>query len=288
MNTMLRLSIFFWLWAAAMLMRADGIGETIVSDSDSALVERLLATAPKDAGTLWFARQFLGCPYVAHTLERGAFEPLVVNLHEFDCTTLVETVCALRLCRQRDLATFADYKAMLTRLRYFGGVRNGYLSRHHYFHWWALDNEARHLVTSVADKALCTAVLRIDNHYMSVHPQSYAMLRDDPVAVDSIRRLERRYNGAAVPYVPQQKIRQSRRALSSIEDGDIIAVVTSRDGLDYAHLGFAFYDRYGRLHMLHASSQQKRVVADSSTLFNYLHKRPSFLGIKVFRLNPDF
>ena len=35
---------------------------------------------------LFFAHQFLGVPYVAHTLEVNDMESLVVNTRELDCT----------------------------------------------------------------------------------------------------------------------------------------------------------------------------------------------------------
>lgn len=36
---------------------------------------------------LFFAHQFMGVPYVAHTLEVNDVESLVINTRELDCTT---------------------------------------------------------------------------------------------------------------------------------------------------------------------------------------------------------
>ena len=69
--------------------------------ADSVTICRLLSKADTKTSTLWFARQFLGVPYVAHTLEVNDNEQLVVNTRELDCTTLVETVTALTLCAQQ-------------------------------------------------------------------------------------------------------------------------------------------------------------------------------------------
>ena len=65
--------------------------------ADSLTVCSLLAKANTKTSTLWFARQFLGVPYVAHTLELNDKEQLVVNTRELDCTTLVEprSICLL-------------------------------------------------------------------------------------------------------------------------------------------------------------------------------------------------
>lgn len=275
------LAIIALLWPHSLsAQRTEGV---VFLPKDSVRVERLLAEAPKDAGTLWFARQFLNTPYVAHTLEIDSSEPLVVNLHELDCTTFVETVLALTYCHVQGYHTFSEYCDVLTNLRYRDGCRNGYLSRLHYFHWWAKDNAARHNIIRISDKRLFTKPLVIANHYMSVHPGQYKMLRNDTLSLAKIKLLEQQDNGPDGYYMPQEKTRLLRPQLSAIHEGDIIAIVTSKDGLDYAHLGFAFFDNKGRLHMLHASSVQKRVIADPLPLYQYLLKRPSFLGISVFR-----
>ena len=89
----------------------------------------------------YFGKKFLGLPYVAHTLELGDTEHLIVNLHELDCTTFVETVVALSMCDQQDKRTFADYCRNLEKVRFRGGKMGDYTSRLHYFTWWAEDNE---------------------------------------------------------------------------------------------------------------------------------------------------
>ena len=87
------------------------------TQADSLTICKLLKEAPQQASTLWFARQFQGIPYVAHTLEVNDQEQLVVNTRELDCTTLVETVTALTLCVQQEKRQWADYLQMLRTLR---------------------------------------------------------------------------------------------------------------------------------------------------------------------------
>ena len=107
------------------------------SRTDSIMICRLLVEAETVPDTenipLFFARKFLGRPYVAHTLEIFDKEHLVVNTSELDCTTLVETVAALTLCAYRRKYTFADYLDVLKSLRYRGGIMSDYTSRLHYF-----------------------------------------------------------------------------------------------------------------------------------------------------------
>ena len=73
--------------------------QTTYQRADSTKICKLLRQADKQATTLWIARQFMGIPYVAHTLEVNDQEQLVVNTGQLDCTTLVETVTALIIPR---------------------------------------------------------------------------------------------------------------------------------------------------------------------------------------------
>ena len=77
-------------------------------------IEGLLQDASKKKADtcfpLFFAREFLDVPYVAHTLEVNDQEDLVINVRELDCTTLVENVVALTLCAYQKQFSFAAYQ----------------------------------------------------------------------------------------------------------------------------------------------------------------------------------
>ena len=75
---------------------------------------------------MFFARQMLGVPYVAGTLDEGKEENLVVHLVKVDCTTFVETVLALALADKDKERNFGSFKKALQHIRYWGGVLNGY------------------------------------------------------------------------------------------------------------------------------------------------------------------
>ncbi|MBQ7422019.1 MAG: DUF1460 domain-containing protein [Prevotella sp.] len=257
----------------------------LYTTEDSARVERLLATEPQGNDVLFYARQFLGQPYVAHTLEVADPERVVVNMRGLDCTTLVETACALALTRRKGLRTFHDYCTVLELIRYRNQRCEGYLSRLHYFAWWMKDNIRAGIVSEVTDKKHWTAPMTVRNHYMTRHPDQYRMLTLHPEWLPEITRMEQEGNGPDGHYLPQQALTAGQRELGAIRDGDIIAIVTTKDGLDYSHLGIAFWDKTdGRLHMLHASSAYKRVVADRTPLHKYLAERRTSVGIRVLRL----
>lgn len=294
--TIFTLSVLLLVFSTT--MRGQGVE---VTPQDSALVVTLLQKAKsgrgKESRMIYFAKQFLGLPYVAHTLENGTREHLIVNLHEFDCTTLVETAAALTLCDEHDQRTFGDYCHWLTMLRYREGKLTDYTSRLHYFTWWAEDNERLGLVECInqdtkptafyeklVTKKLWDAVQTVNINYMTTHPQQYKHLKNNPQFVEKIRDYERISSGKSYRYIPKRLVGgRQRNSLGIVEDGDILAMITSKAGLDTSHLGLAIWQD-GKLHMLHASSLYKKVVIDTLTLYDYQQKQTSQIGIRVFRV----
>lgn len=260
---------------------------------DSVEVVQLLTDDTRRT-TLDFARYFLGRPYVAHTLD-GAYAPggngierLTVNLRGLDCLTLVETSSALALSR-RELERGGDdawhiYCDHLRSLRYFDGHIDGYLSRIHYLTMYIADHVRRGDFEEVVLPERLTRQRTAKIHYMSRHPQAYDALKRVPSLTQQIAALESHYSGEQFRYLPQENCGLSRQQLSAIHDGDIIYIVTSKDGLDYSHQGFAFWGKDGKLHMLHASSDRKRVIEDERPLATYLSRIPASIGIRVFRV----
>lgn len=252
--------------------------------TDSLFVEQALRQAPADAGTLYFARLFLGRPYVAHTLEVGDAEHLVVNTRQLDCTTLVENVVALTLCARAGQHTYATFCRQLQRLRYRHGVIDCYPSRLHYFSDWIADKQQMGIVCEVQQtSAPFTAVQTLYLNYMSTHPQAYQALRQHPEFVETIARQERRLSGRRYRYIPKAEVKDTPAMRRCVHDGDIIAITCRKAGLDIAHLGFAVWRTDG-LHLLNASQLHKKVIEEPMTLGVYLSKHPSHMGIRVVRL----
>lgn len=256
---------------------------------DSVRVERMLRGAREvPEGTnmvLHFAEQLMGLPYVAHTLEVNAEEQLVVNLRQLDCTTFIECVMALTLATRHGQTSFHDFCGWLTTLRYREGRIQGYGSRNHYFSQWVQSNVALGLVEEITMEDFpYDGMQTLDLHYMSRHPESYVMLRDNPTRQHAIRQAEQEMDGVRVRYIPCDNLGLSAQRLSMVHDGDLLAIVTKKDGLDTTHLGLAKWGKDGRLHLLNASSIHKKVVLEPMTLQQYMRKHPSQLGIRVVRL----
>ena len=257
---------------------------------DSIRVLELLQKGRRQAAdknlVLYYAHQFLGIPYVGHTLEVNKEEELVVNLREMDCTTFVETVTALTLATKHGGTTWQDYLRWLQTIRYSKGKIDGYCSRNHYFSQWIASNASLGLVEEQSGSDYpFNATRQLQLNFMSTHPAYYAMLKDSPDGVRTIAQLEKDASGATVRYIPVSLLNDPRAKLKSVQDGDILALVTDKSGLDVSHVGFAHWGEDGKLHLLNASSIHKKVVLEPMTLYQYARKHPSMLGIRVIRIN---
>lgn len=252
--------------------------------ADSIRICQLLGQANRQTSTLWLARQFLDVPYVAHTLEINDDERLVVNTRQLDCTTLVETVAALKLCAQDGKHAFADYLSVLRQLRYRQGRLNGYPSRLHYFTDWIRDKVAMQIVEDIQQpNPPFSALQKVNVCYMSTHPEAYKALKANPSLIPEIRSSEQSLTGLNVRYIPKRLLRNNALLRSVIKDGDILAITCNKKGLDIAHLGFAVWRKDG-LHLLNASMLHKKVVEEPMTLWQYMQKHKTFTGIRVVRV----
>lgn len=256
--------------------------------SDSVAIEKWLGQAielklSSERYPLFFAQKLMGKPYVASTLEVNKREQLVVNVRELDCTTLVENVVAMTLTAQKGKKDFGTFKYYLEKIRYDGGRCNGYASRNHYFSEWIASNSQQNLVEEIGGKPF-TGRQVINVYYMSKHPDKYPMLKGNKSSQIQIRKNEQSINQKVVSYIPSSKLNGGKAELGMIHDGDIIALVTKKAGLDISHVGFAVWGKDGKLHLLNASSLHKKVVLEPMTLYTYMKKHPSNLGIRVVRI----
>lgn len=265
----------------------------VYTQQDSITVEKLLREGKKQPHgtclTLYYANQLKGLPYVASTLEFNPTEQLAINLTQMDCATLVDNVLALSFTTQKGSTRFKDFCYWLERIRYRNGKLDGYASRNHYFSQWLISNHKMGLVEELQGDAAkqyspFTAQKKIDLHYMTQHPNSYPMLKRDKTQLSLITQYEKEASGKTIRYVPRAMLNKGKDILGCIHDGDILAIVTKKDGLDVSHLGLAVWGKDGKLHLLNASSIHHKVVLEPMTLYEYMGKHPSQLGVRVVRV----
>lgn len=254
--------------------------------SDSIKVARLLRKATLlDSGSnfmIYFARELRGLPYMGKTLERNKEERLVINLRQMDCTTYVETVLALTMCAKKGYTTFDQFVRNLRMVRYEDGEET-YPKRMHYFTHWINENIKKNIVAPIPEpQELFTATQTVKAYYMTTHAHRYPMMAKNKWMTREIRQMEQRITGKQYAYIPKSRLNDSATLRQTIKDGDIIAILTSRAGLDTSHIGIAVWHSDG-LHMLNASSVHQKVVEEPMLLKQYMMRHPSQIGIRVVR-----
>ena len=263
-------------------------GNIIYTSNDSIRAEKIMReAASQPAGTntiVYIGRKLLGVPYVAQTLEKGKTESLVINTTQLDCTTFVENVLAMYLCVKDKKTRFAAFCNNIRQIRYAAG-KVDYPSRLHYFSTWIEDNSAKGLVKEVsAPNPPFTATQTIKANFMSTHSDRYPMLKGNAAYLKEIVKAEKAVSGKTVRYIPTSMLNKSKLLRKAVKDGDILALVTKKAGLEISHVGYAVWHKDGKLHLMNASSLEHKVIDDKVSLYDYMKKHPSNLGIRVVRV----
>jgi len=256
------------------------------NEQDSIKIEAWLKEAislPQDScRTLHFAKQMLGVPYVAGTLDGNEEERLIVRTDALDCTTFVETVLALCIADERADRSFDGFKKALTDVRYRDGVLDGYASRLHYFSDWIRNNEQMDFVRECTSETSCAQPQELWLDFMTTHVDSYLPMKKNPALVEVMTAQEKNWQGTIVSYIPKEKLNLSPEELK-IKNGDILAMVTNIKGLDIVHVGFAFW-KDNHLHLLHASSSAKKVIEDPKTQYESSKNTKAHIGVRAIRV----
>ncbi len=245
-------------------------------------------------------QKLIGRPYVAHTLERGPDEALVVDLRRFDCQTFVESVLALALAEHEsdgqpkatdrsltDRPTPPDanrldmaFRRYLTRLRYRHGQINGYASRLHYLSDWFRDNEQKGILRDVTQEVGGVQVSK-SLSFMTHSPAKYPQL-SNRLVFQQVAQVEQSLSRQSFWFIPKKNLRAVEDRL---QDGDVVMLTAGRPGLDARHVGFVVRQN-GRAHLLHASSEYGTIMLTTIPLSDYVASHKHMSGVRVARLRP--
>ncbi len=233
---------------------------------------------PGDFGELLLALglSLLGTPYALHPLDRAEEERPVINLRELDCFTFLENTVALAGIIRAGKTDFTDFADLLTAIRYRQGRPDGYASRLHYFTDWLHDNQRKGFLADITGN-LGGEPWRKEFNYMTAHREQYPALKSAHV-YRQLRAVEENCSARSYHLLTKDSLRSG----VNIKNGDLLAIVTSLEGLDVVHVGLAIHLKK-RLHLLHASRQAGKVVVSETTLYRYLRQKKSRQGIMVAR-----
>jgi hypothetical protein len=121
-------------------------------------------------------------------------------------------------------------------------------------------------------------------NFMSSNSDLYKQLKNNPKFVQAIRTIEDSINSRNYYYIPENFIECVE---DSIQNGDIILLTASADGLDISHTGMAVKMDDGRIHFMHAPLRGKKLQITAQPLADYVKIIDRHTGIMVGRvLNP--
>jgi hypothetical protein len=154
----------------------------------------------------------------------------------------------------------------------------GYSSRLHYFSDWIHDNQKKGVVRDVTAK-IGGRPLRKAITFMTTHPDFYPSLKNT-AKLRRMKSIEKTISRRSLFFIPKKTL---GRLEDRIRDGDLIAITTNTKGLDVQHVGLATRVK-NRIHLLHASSTEGKVVLSKKTLYRYLMQSKVRSGIMVARV----
>lgn len=247
---------------------------------DDNQIQRLCSNLESDEHNeriIEIAKRFLNKPYLAGSLESPK-EKLMCRLDGFDCYTFVETVLALSIISEVEAPTKADFLNEMQSLRYRNGEITDYSSRIHYFFEWAKLAESKGLLTDMSPVLGVPSPKAIN--FMSSHRQYYPALKTDNTALAKIASIEKAVNKYKFHEIKKNDL---PKVESQIKNGDIIAFASTIGGLDVNHEGIAYW-KGDKLHFIHASSEEMKVVISDETLQAYINRIKKHSGLMVLRV----
>ncbi len=228
------------------------------------------------------ARFFLDTPYKSNTLNTPGGEKLTINLHELDCVTFVDNVLALAFLSEYSSESEAEFQQNIQDIRYRKGIIEDFTSRLHYSSDWLYEMEERKLLKDVTAVSGGIEYAKEIN-FMSRHHDLYPPLKENRHFLSKIKEIEDSINKRTYYYIPKADL---DKAYPKIKTGDIILITTGIAGMDTSHLGIAILYN-GKIHLIHASSDHKKVMISPSPLKEYMMGIRSQTGIMIGRAALD-
>jgi hypothetical protein len=275
------LIIYFFLYPSILLSQIFSESDVEICKSKFQLaVDKNLAEKPMGDIIVEVGKSFIGTDYLSHGLEKDGNEQLVINLTGLDCTTFLENSLVFARCITKEATSFEDYLNELQLIRYRNGVIDQYPSRLHYFSDWIYDNEKKGIVKDVTEE-IGGKKIKFNLDFMSTHPDSYKHLRENPDFIPIIKKQEKEISCREYYFIPKEELESKEQ---SILNGDLIAITTTVEGLDIGHIGVAVQMDDGRIHLLHAPTENTKVQITEQPLSDYLSKYKRHSGVIVLRV----
>ena len=114
---------------------------------------------------------------------------------------------------------------------------------------------------------------------MSTHPESYRQIRENETVRKQIEQIENEISARTTYYIPKNHV---AKISDKIQNGDILGITTSIEGIDTSHTGIAVWQNK-KLHLMHAPLAGKEVQISETNLHDYLAFNKRQTGIMIAR-----
>ena len=211
---------------------------------------------------------FIGAPYLGNKLSKSNPEKVYFSFADFDCVTYVENVLALFNSKGNHL----QFSENLIKIRYNDSI--SYESRNHYLTSGLEKLVKLNILTPINNplnsKSVFKKLMYLSEHVNSKH-----------IDKDKLKKTEKSISSRPIYYFDSMDDSDTNNI---IQNGDVIAFVSSRNDLDFKHVGFV-YIKNNKKYILHASQEKKVVCISDVTIDQYIFKNKKIIGFQIYRPN---
>jgi hypothetical protein len=209
---------------------------------------------------------FIGLPYISNRLSKSNPEKIYFSFKDFDCVTFVENVLALYYSE----GVNNKFRDNLIKIRYNDSVF--YESRNHYLTSGLAKLEKLNLLSPINNQ-FNSKFIQKKVSFLSKQTNDKHIDKAKIIAIENIISDNKIYYFDSTIYLQIDSL---------IKHGDVIAFLTSRNDLDFKHVGFV-YVKNNKKYILHASQEKKIVCISELTIDKYLLKNLTIKGFQIYR-----
>lgn len=254
--------VFFLLWAPMYFLNAQSFKGIPIK------LRNVVKNSISLKNPLLIGEYFMGAPYLAYRLSKSNPEKLYFSFNDFDCVTYLENVLALYYSDGSNI----KFKENLINIRYIDFV--SYETRNHYL-TSGLEKLVKLKFLTPINNELNSHYIQKNINFLSTH------VNNKYIAKSKLVKIEKSISQKYIYYF--DSIHQPEID-SLIKNGDVIAFLSSRNDLDFKHVGFV-YIKNNKKYILHASQEKKIVCISELTIDKYLLKNHNIKGFQIYRPN---
>jgi hypothetical protein len=209
---------------------------------------------------------FKGVPYLSNRLSKSNPEKIYYSFSDFDCVTYVENVLALYYSE----GVNTKFIENLIKIRYNDTI--SYENRNHYLTKGLQKMVALNILSPINNQFNSKSIQKNIN-YLSKHVGS------NTINMDKLLNIEKSISFKNINYFDSTKYLE---IIDLIKNGDVIAFVSSRNDLDFQHVGFVS-TKNNKNYILHASQEKKVVCISNVTIEQYIFRNKKIIGFQIYR-----